>query len=148
MKKVRLKSALFATISLVLGGAEAAIHANSTGSATLTVVAASKSTKSTFTTCRNTMQNCLVTLTVMPPNEGYVIIQNTSDVDAINVRATLPVEFSDVNQTSICEVLKARESCSLAFAPGSNRTQPHPQATIPVKGDNTGTVFFDMRVIN
>ncbi len=148
MKKICLRSAaLFVAASLVFGGTEAAIPSNSAGSATLSVMAVSTNSKSTFATCRNTLQNCLVTLTILPPNEGFVIIQNTSDVDAINVRAILPGEFSDVSQTSICELLKAHESCSLVFRASSSNSQPHPETTIPVKGDNTGTIFFDMRVL-
>lgn len=146
MKKIGLKrAALFMAISLAIGGAEAAAPSSATGKATLSIVAVQS--KSSLASCRNTMANCVVTLTVLPPNEGFVIIQNTSDIDAINVKATLPSDFSDVDQTSICEILKAHESCSLVFAPHGSNTQPHPQTTIPIKGDNTGTIFFDMRVL-
>ena len=147
MKKTGLKSAaLFMAISLVFGGAEAGVQSPSPAKATLSIMAVSTSSKSTLARCRNTLENCVVTLTLQPPNEGFVIIQNTSNIDAINVRAILPGEFSDVNQTSSCDVLKAHETCSLSFAPGSN-TQVHPQTTIPIRGDNTGTIYFDMRVL-
>lgn len=147
MKKICSKSAaLFTAISLAFGIAEAAVPVSSSGQATLSITAVSTNSKSTLAKCRNTLANCVVTLTLMPPNQGFVIIENTSNVDAINVQAILPSEFNDVNQVSICEVLKAHESCSLIFAPGSN-TQVHPQTTIPIKGNNTSTVFFDMRVL-
>ncbi|RUR20562.1 hypothetical protein ELY21_00285 [Legionella sp. km535] len=98
--------------------------------------------------CRNTLANCLVTMTFNIPNTGFVTILNASRIDAINVRATLPSAWNgDVLQTSICDVIKAGESCSLIFQTTSATSSPHAVQTIPVQGDNTTKVYFDMIVV-
>ncbi|MBL7481638.1 hypothetical protein [Legionella bononiensis] len=97
--------------------------------------------------CRNTLANCLVTMTFTNPNRGYVTILNSSNINALNVMATLPEDWNgDVVQVSTCELLKAGESCSLVFELSSTASSPHNLRTIPVKGSNTTTVLFDMVV--
>lgn len=43
--------------------------------------------KSTFSSCGNSIANCLVTLKLMIHNEGFVIIHNNSSRTLTNVRA-------------------------------------------------------------
>lgn len=96
--------------------------------------------------CHNTLMNCLVSLRFANPTEGWILLLNNSAVDAQNVTATLPPEWEgNVIQTTSCNVIKARSSCRLAFKAAVSL--PQSKKTIPVKGTNTTTVFFDMEVI-
>ncbi|KTD44922.1 hypothetical protein [Legionella quateirensis] len=135
--------------SLTFGVLHASEPNNSNEQAQLSIqaVIAPSNPGSGLVSCRNTLANCLVTMTFTNPNTGYVNILNYSKIDALNVMATLPADWNgDVVQTSICEVLKAGESCSLIFELSSSASSPHSLRTIPVKGSNTTTIFFDMIV--
>jgi hypothetical protein len=96
--------------------------------------------------CHNTLANCLVSLKFVNPNEGWIVLLNNSRVDARNVKATLPPDWgSSVIPTTTCDVIRVGQSCTLKFIAAVS--SPLSRQTIPVKGDNTTTVFFDMEVI-
>lgn len=118
---------------------------NSVEDAKLSIrIGSSSGVISCHNTFYNTLANCLVTLDAMLENTGYVEITNTSRVTAYNIKATLPSNWSDVINTSVCSSVGPRQVCRLEFRPGS---MLHPITTIPVAGTNTNTVYFDMQVI-
>lgn len=90
--------------------------------------------------------NCLISLAPFSGIPGKIQITNNSGGTATNIVATLPPGWSpDVTQNaSACVTLPVGSSCIISFlAVGP----PRLQQTIPVQGDNTNTVFFDMLVL-
>lgn len=95
-----------------------------------------------------------VTLTVTPTSLTLVagsgvsgtltVTNNATTTTALNVKATLPASWTDVTQdASNCVSIAPKGSCQLIFTPGN---LPHPQATIPIQGDNTTTTTVTMEV--
>ncbi|CZJ49419.1 TPA: hypothetical protein JBB31_08975 [Legionella pneumophila subsp. pneumophila] len=103
--------------------------------------------KSTFSSCGNSIANCLVTLKLMIPNEGFVIIHNNSSRTLTNVRAYFPEELQNqVNQNaSACISLAPGLSCRLTFRP-TTMSQFLERTAIPIHGDKTSTAFFDLQI--
>ncbi|HAZ7572975.1 hypothetical protein OQJ02_01365 [Legionella sp. PATHC032] len=103
--------------------------------------------KSTFSSCGNSIANCLVTLKLMIPNEGFVIIHNNSSRTLTNVRAYFPEELQNqVNQNaSACISLAPGLSCRLTFRP-TEMSQFLERTAIPIHGDRTSTAFFDLEI--
>lgn len=143
----KIKSAIIlAAASLTFGAAHASTPNTANQEAALKVIMSGTS-EAGLIPCHNTFANCLVTLIGNTMNEGFVVIFNSSTVTVHNVKATLPASWgTDVVETSLspCTDLEPEGNCEFRFQSVANT--PHAKATIPVKGDNTTTVFFDMKV--
>ncbi|MFC3907881.1 delta-60 repeat domain-containing protein [Legionella dresdenensis] len=66
------------------------------------------------------------------------VTNQSTDVTAMNVTATLPADWADVTQdASNCTTIAPGASCVLAFTPG---TSVHEATLVPVAGSNTNTL--------
>lgn len=97
-------------------------------------------------TCHSSLANCLVTLKWSTSTEGWIVLLNNSRYPAYNVTASLPAAWANtVVQTTFCNYeIPVQGSCTLKFK--AIYSQNFSKETIPVKGSNTNTVYFDMEV--
>ncbi|STX52434.1 transmembrane protein [Legionella busanensis] len=94
-------------------------------------------------TCHNSIAACHIILNTFLENSGFVEIINLSRITALNVRAVFPPSIDIINE-SVCPAVAPRETCRLEFGPAF---AAHPTTLIPVVGDNTNTVYFELEVI-
>lgn len=114
------------------------------GNATLEIKAISG--KSGFISCHSPrLQSCTITLSYMTQVEGIIVIKNTSANPAFHIMAFIPSDWTNVIQPSICEVLNPNEECSVSLK--AIDAPDRPLTTIELKGTNTNSAFFDLRVI-
>lgn len=146
MNLIKSACSLFVTITLASVTLQAAPLNTGNEIANISIKQIVMSGTSGWVSCHNSLANCLVSLKYTNPTEGWVTILNNSGVVATNVKATLPPTWAgNVIPKSTCDVIKVGQSCTLNFI--ANVSTPLAKETIPVKGDNTTTVFFDMEVI-
>ena len=125
---------------LAVGLISGLTHALPPNHANLTVALSSPKTP----VCRFGLANCMISLKAggIPRS---IEITNNSGGTALNITATLPATWTDVSQdASACTSLAVGNSCIITFTALANT---YAVATIPVSGNNSNTVFFDMEVI-
>ncbi|WP_419419239.1 hypothetical protein ACNVED_11940 [Legionella sp. D16C41] len=86
--------------------------------------------------------SCHIILDTALETQGFVDVVNTSTVTATNVRANIP--FSDVTNNSVCTTILPGATCRLVFGPA---IMDHPTTCIPIVGDNTNTIYFELEVL-
>ncbi len=76
--------------------------------------------------------------------KSVTITNQSTTFAAQNIKATLPASWTDVSQDAgACTSLAPGDSCQIIFTAGYNA---HALATIPIKGENTSTVYINIEI--